>query len=234
MYSRFEDVPARGGHEDNFWVRATKERTQEALRAGERAAEPTGDSLALVMVAGAFLRRSSSIRILDFGGGMGIAYLDLRRSLGPDVRIEHTVVELPRVADVGRTLFPRDSCVSFASELPSGDFDVVNACGALQYLDDPFAGLRRLLGYRAPYVLVTKIPAGANPRYATAQLNLSGSVVPCWMFNLDELAAVVRQAGYVVLSRAWSDVSLIRTYRTRGIPRSHRPERMVSLLLTPS
>ncbi len=58
------------------------------------------------------------------------------------------------------------------------------------------------------------------------------SVVPCWMFAREDLEAELRGTGYVVRARVWSDLSLIRAYRTKGIPRSYRPERMLSLLLT--
>lgn len=233
VYARYADVPARGGHERDFWIRGTIARTVDAIE------HPAGmdDALSLVTIAGAFLRGSARVRILDFGGAMGIAYVALRRSLGSDATIDYTVAELPRVAEIGRTLFPDDPSIRFVpitspSDLPRGDFDIVHACGALQYLEEPFDGLRRLLGYGAPYVVISVIPAGSNPTYVTAQLNLRESVVPCWMFHLDDLEDVVRRCGYVIRARAWSDMSLIRAYRTTGIPRHYRPERMVTLLLT--
>ncbi|MDE3102006.1 MAG: methyltransferase, TIGR04325 family [Chloroflexota bacterium] len=233
VYQRYADVPARGGHERDFWIKGTVARTEEAMR--RRGG--TEDALPLVVVAGMVLRAAPRVRILDVGGGMGIAYVALRRSLGAGVALDHTVAELPRVCEVGRTLFEGDRSIRFVAvrtpaELPPGEFDVVYACGVLQYLEDPFDGLRRLLAYRAPYVVVSVLPAGDNPTYVTAQLNLRGSVVPCWMFRLSDVESVVRDAGYVVRARAWSDMSLLRAYRTNAIPRDHRPERMVTLLLT--
>jgi putative methyltransferase (TIGR04325 family) len=229
VYARLEDVPARGGFEDDYWIRATRERTQDAM---ERP-PGTGDFVPLVTIAGSLARDHAPIRILDLGGGMGVAYLELRRSLGPDAPIQHVVVELPRVAEAGRALYPGDRRISFVSDLPTGGFEIVHACGVLQYASEPFDLLRRLLGYGAPFVVMSNLPAGRIPRYATAQLNMTGSVVPCWMFDLDELEGAVRDLGYVVRSRSWSEMSLIHTYRTRDIPAAHRPERMVSLLLTP-
>lgn len=228
MYERTADVPARGGYEADAWVRATRERTRQQMEA----APGSWDFLPLVMLTGSLLRGSPTVRILDHGGGMGIAYVELRRSLGPEAGIEVVVVELPRVADEGRALFAADRSISFTTELTAGPFDIVHSCGALQYVADPLGCLRQLLAYRAPHVLITKIPAGRNPRYATAQLNVSGSVIPCWMLDLGELEAVARGEGYSVRTRVWSEYSLIRKYRTRGIPRQLRPERFVSLLLT--
>jgi putative methyltransferase (TIGR04325 family) len=138
------------------------------------------------------------------------------------------VIENEAVCLVGRRLYGPDDTITFMSALP-GDIpalDIVHCRSALQYVDDYQALLRRLLRYRPRFALFLELAAGNIPTYATAQLNLRGSVIACWFHSLDEIVGIARDEGYAPLVRMPSG----RFLPAAAVPPSHRLERPSTVL----
>ncbi len=186
VYQRVEDVPVRRGYEADLWLRGTRQFLENAVRGGSRL---EGDRALL----GVLVASHGITRILDYGGGMGIDYALLRNTIGP---VRYTVVDLPAVIAIGRELLPE---VCFRPDLPEhSEVELVYVRAALQAVPDPFGALRKLLSYRAKHVLLLDVPAGDIPTFVSAQLNVPGSVLTHWFFNLRELTSLAREAGYDV------------------------------------
>jgi putative methyltransferase (TIGR04325 family) len=232
VYARYADVPVRGpGFSGSYWTRLTRETTQAAIRAlatGD-AASPRGDRSLLPALAATVAKEQGDVAVLDFGGGMGIGYIDLRASIGPDVPVRFLVVEVEEVCAAGRTLFPGDRSITFVSRLddvPAGRVDIVYISSALQYVDDWRDLLRRLVARGPAYVLFANVSAGDIPTFATAQRNVPGSVLAYWFIGLDDLTAVLRAEGYRLRDSTLSDRRLPRI----AVPKSHRITRGRNLL----
>lgn len=204
VYERFADVPVRGGYEADLWITGTTQGVRAAIR---NSAKLEGDRVLLAFLVATQSRGSA--RILDFGGGMGLDFVLLRNTLGAAAIAEYAVVDVPRVVEAGRQLVPE---VRFSSELPepASSFDLVYGRSALQYVPDPFATLRRLLSYGAPYVLLLDVPAGDVPTFVTAQLNVPGSVLAYWFLNIEQVERTVIDAGYAVVLRTPADRRSVR------------------------
>jgi len=191
-------------------------------------------STLLPVVAGMMLKHGGRLRILDFGGGLGIGYMTLRESIVHDsASIDYTIVEIAEVCAAGRELLPVGE-VTYLDSLPvQGEFDLVHSASALQYIEDWSQVLKVLSGYRAQYILLSDVFAGAVPTFVTLQIYYA-SRIRHWFLNLDELLAVFASAGYHLVMKSFV------SSRRRGVedilpmnnfPASHRLEQTLHLLL---
>jgi len=230
VYTRFEDVPVSGpGFEGDKWSAITRAHTERAPAALRRGApvRPAGDRALLPELAADVLAERGQVRIVDFGGGMGISYIDVRALCGP-VALEYTVVETEAVCAAGRSLFAADSAIRFVTSLgqTKRGADIVYVSSALQYVPDPLAALRELAALEARYVLLVNLSAGPIPTYATAQRNVPGSVIAYWFVALDAVIGVLRAQGYVERRATLSE----RMLTGFDVPRRYRIARGRNLL----
>lgn len=191
-------------------------------------------STLLPVVAGMMLQQREPLRILDFGGGMGIGYLTLCESITRhSTAVKYTIVEIPEVCAVGCGLLPASS-VTYLESLPAqGEFDLVHSASALQYIEDWAQVLKVLSGFGAQYILLADVFAGAVPTFVTLQ-NYYGSRIRHWFLNLNELLAVFGSVGYHLVMKSF--VSSRRrgvedTLPMNNFPASHRLEQTLHLLL---
>jgi putative methyltransferase (TIGR04325 family) len=154
---------------------------------------------------------------------MGRAYLQLKRTL--PTAPTYMIVETAAVCARGRELVPD---ITFVDRLPDvANPDIVYVRTSLQYLEDPLGTLRRLFTYGPRFVLLADTSAGEIPTFATAQLNIRGSVIPCWFLSID--AIVDAAAGYELLMRVKGNRKLPRM----AVPSGYRLDRTVDLLFGP-
>jgi putative methyltransferase (TIGR04325 family) len=204
VYSSFREAPSGGaGFSSPTWSEKSLARLRE-LRAPEAAAVPQAvaySSTLLHAVAALTLAETPRLKILDFGGGLGLTYASLLKAAGDPKNIEFHVVENPEVCAEGRREFANDARVSFHESLPElNGVDIVHAQSSLQYIDDWKGLLGRLAAYGARRMILTDVPAGEFPTYASAQ-NYYGSRIPCWFFNAAEFLAALDAAGYRTILR---------------------------------
>lgn len=188
-----------------------------------------GERALLPLAVAAAAQSGRPVRVLDFGGGMGISYVDVRAAVAQAIEVDYLIVETARVCEVGRQFYRPMDRVKFIDSLPEtvDPIDVVYVRSALQYIEDYAAILRRLLRYRPRRVLFVELSAGDIPTYATAQLNVPGSVIPYWFHNIDEILAIAGEEGYTPLLR----MSAVRRLPRQEVPRSHQLARACHLLL---
>lgn len=203
-YRSFREVPSGGaGFSSRDWSQKSLARLRE-LRAPETAAVPQAvaySSTLLHAVAALALAEKPSLKVLDFGGGLGLTYASLLKAAGDPRGLEYHVVENAEVCAEGRREFAGDARVRFHEALPElKGVDVVHAQSSLQYIEDWKGMIKTLAAYGARRMILTDVPAGEFPTYASAQ-NYYDSKIPCWFFNASEFAAELERAGYRALLR---------------------------------
>lgn len=204
VYTGFREVPADGaGFSSAAWSEKSLARLRE-LRAPEAAAVPQAvaySSTLLHAVAALALAESPRLKVLDFGGGLGLTYASLLKAAGDPKNVEFHVVENPEVCAAARREFAGDARVSFHETLPElAGVDIVHAQSSLQYIEDWKGLLGRLAAYGARRMILTDVPAGEFSTFASAQ-NYYGSRIPCWFFNAAEFIAALDAAGYRAILR---------------------------------
>ncbi len=115
------------------------------------------------------------------------------------------IVENPNVCAQGRELFKNDAKVEFLEHIPEEQFDLVHIGSALQYVSDYKELLKRLTDLKPRWILMTKLPAGGNVTFVTAQVNLPGKRFTNWLFNAKELVRMMESLGYTLIFRSAND-----------------------------
>jgi putative methyltransferase (TIGR04325 family) len=176
-----------------------------------------------------------AVRVLDFGGGMGVAAANMRRGTAEQIPVEYLIVDNEASCKRGRRMFGECSSlgsmsVKFIEELPEcgdvGPVDVVVLSSVLQFVEKYEELLARLAGFAPRFWLFTFVPAGDIPTFASAQLNVPGSVLPVWFFNLRELVEKIEALGYRLVFKS----ALDRVFDMSNFPLSHQLPRQCNLL----
>ena len=179
----------------------------------------------LAFLAANILHKDRPLSILDIGGGMGTAYLDLSAS-GSVRSIRYQVMERPSVCEWGKKLWSDDeiSFVSDWSEVKASP-DIIHISTALQYFTDYREVIRHAKASGAAYVLFTRLSAGNIPTFATVQRNMLGGLLPYWFLSLKELLGLMQpeyEKVYEGRMRNYYDMS--------NFPDTHRLADFVHLL----
>lgn len=176
----------------------------------------------------------SPLRILDFGGGLGIGYLTLIESI-PDhtCGIDYTIVEVPEICEVSKKLYKNEELL-FISKLPSeGSYDLVHSASVLQYIEPWKDILKDFSNFGPQYILLSDVFAGNVPTFVTLQ-KYYDSKIKHWFFNLDEYLAAFRELGYQLIMKSYV------TSKRNGVddllqmdnfPQRYRIEQTLHLLL---
>jgi putative methyltransferase (TIGR04325 family) len=232
IYDHYKDVPENGlAFEGDVWVDSMRQLIEGELadrKKGINSAD-TVENILLPFLVSVVCAESRSVRILDFGGGLGETYLHVKTLSDKGCQIDYHIVETPRMCEQGIALFQNQQ-IHFHSRLPVGlsDVDVVYVSSALQYVEDYVDLLEKLSAYHPRFVLFVKLSSGDIPTYATAQKNVRGSTIPYWFINIETLTQIMRDGGYSLIFRS----VLEREYNQDNFPEEYRLKRACNLLFT--
>ena len=235
VYSAFGDVPVAGrGYLSREWLESREASTRSLiaqLSADRSGSIPVGLRYGLLAAVVAGLpANDGSLRVVDYGGGFGIAYAYLRYLLPPDVitGLDHVVVETGDSCRIGASIFAGDPAIRFLPSVAavSGSCDVVFVSGYSRYIEDYRAEVGALIRLSPRVVLFTLLPAGEIPTFASGQVNLRGSVLAHWFFRLSEIADLMANGGYRLQARWPAEES----FDFRNFPERYRLDRMTHLL----
>lgn len=206
IYRTFREAPQVGpGFKSDTW-------RQNSLAKLRLQAEPAFSSTLLHALVAVRSVDGRVLRVLDFGGGLGLTYAALLKSTGNPSQIEYHIVEIPEVCMAGRTEFANDPRIRFHEALPElQDVGIVHAQSSLQYVEDWRGVLSDLVHYRAPYMILTDVPAGSFDPFVSLQ-TYYGSRIPCWFLNMDQLLSQLRTSGYRLLLKSRFFGSYLGTY----------------------
>jgi putative methyltransferase (TIGR04325 family) len=236
IYAHYRDVPTSGhGFNGDVWINKTYAYTQSVLASAKKYGTiPTGvagEHMLLPLLAAAVCREAGGkVRILDFGGGMGIAYVHLLSSLVNCGSIDYHIVESEGVCERGARLFEHDERIHFSAQLPVGlaDLDILYMSSALQYVEDYPSLLKALSAFQARYFLFAKLSAGDFPTYATAQKNVPGTTLAYWFINAQEIIEIMAAGGYSLIYKS----ALEQQYDQSNFPEKYRMGQTCNLLFS--
>lgn len=199
VYERFADVPAVGdGFDDAAWVADTRRLTESVRAVCTRGLAPVVGDDALLPLLAAAAGGTGTVKVLDFGGGLGISFVQLCAALPSESTIEYHVVERSAVCAAGEEMYRAEPRIRFHLEVPAvlPGLDIVYLNSALQYVEDWRGLIARLCRLSPSFMLLARCSAGDTPTFVTAQTTLPGKKIPYWFLNRDELAGCLREHGY--------------------------------------
>jgi len=209
VYRSFSEVPAEGpGFDGETWISNSLKRIAAVREEAERnvllpPASNYREGL-LPLLAALGYNENGSVRILDFGGGIGFTYYQTICGLPRTEGVEYHVVEREAVCRAGTEFFGANhSNLRFLTELPQAGerFDIVHSGSAIHYVEGWKQLLSRLCVLSRKYLLLVDVPAGNIPTFATAQ-HYYGSKIPVWFFNIEELLSAVGSFGHELIFKS--------------------------------
>ena len=211
VYKSFRDAPSSGpGFTGERWIQNSLEKInavrQDAQEKGTVLSVTQYRESLLPFVAAIVLNEFEGVRILDFGGGVGFSYYQVLHGLPRTKNFEFHIAEIDALCEVGKQYFQNEQHIFFHSSLPREEgltFDIVHMGSSLHYFEEWEELLSRLCRYKPRYFLLTDLPAGDIPTFATVQSYYT-SKIPVWFFNIDEVInAMTRQNYYLVFKSAY-------------------------------
>lgn len=130
------------------------------------------------------------LNVLDFGGALGSHYFQNRTFLSP-IRIKKwTVVEQPHYVEAGN-LQIADGTLGFAYSIDDvKDANVLILSSVVQYLEEPYAWIQRLLEKNIEYVIVDRTAFNMELRDRLTLQVVSPSIYeasyPAWFLNKEK------------------------------------------------
>ena len=151
----------------------------------------------------AAVKNGGSLDVLDFGGSLGISYLESRDYLRDVRALSWSVVELHVIVEAGKKHFQTDELAFYESldkYLSDHKPNVVIASGVLQYLPDPWSVIDRLLGIGAQYVLIARTGTVASEKDVLSIQRVPERIYlrdhPAWWLSEPKLLSRIKRAGY--------------------------------------
>jgi putative methyltransferase (TIGR04325 family) len=140
--------------------------------------------------------------ILDFGGNIGIHYLQYKKYLCLE-GIRWIVCDVPEITKVGQETCADQSNVAFVNDidqLNESRIDVFLARGSLQYVESPDLLITNLAnkGIRPRHILIDLLPLYGGTRFVTLQ-NGGPVYYPQYVFNREEYISAITNLGYELI-----------------------------------
>jgi putative methyltransferase (TIGR04325 family) len=195
-YASWDDALRASGHgySDEALAEPIAARTRRFIE--EQREEPSriyAPALAVLAAAGYALQdqRIDRLRVLDFGGSLGVHYHALRRFLANDRPCDWLVCETEMLAREGAARFATDE-LAFTSDLSrvEGGVNLAITSGTLQCIPNFLEVLRGLLS-RSSWVVVDRIPLTSSNRHRASVQRVPPWIYtaqyPSWFFSRDLL-----------------------------------------------
>jgi putative methyltransferase (TIGR04325 family) len=145
------------------------------------------------------LTHNGQLSVLDFGGSLGSSYYQNKDFLNTLKTIEWSIVEQAHFVECGKINFENKQ-LKFYLTIE----DCLKAClpnalllsGVLQYLENPYEWLLKLLSYNIEYLLIDRNSFIKDRQRITLQ-NVPEWIYkasyPCWFFNEENFLIVIKE-----------------------------------------
>jgi len=194
----------------------------------------------LPIIISVLLSLKKKIRIIDFGGGLGIGYMNCLECI-PNANkiITYNIVEIDEICKEGVIFSEKNNLpVLYSNSIPKNQhFDLVFCSSALQYIKDWEILIKQFAKTGASKILLSDVFCGNfSKSFATIQ-NYYESKIPHWFFSTSDLIFEFEKYGYKLAmhteatgKRAGKDNFLPMS----NFPKSHRIETTSHLLFSNS
>lgn len=156
------------------------------------------------------LNQPKQLSVFDFGGALGNHYFTARRFIPNNTELLWSVCETAVTAMEGNKRYATEELEFISNPEQIGDkkIDVIIASGTMQYVDNPFEYLHKLIDLKAGFIIFNRLPLiDSNMDRLTIQKvspTIYNASYPAWFFSRRKWNQIIEEE-YEVISR-W-DVS---------------------------
>lgn len=177
---------------ESLWVDRSKEKALRILGGASSSCDYCIPSIAAFVQA-----KKQHIRILEFGGSVGLSVRAIVEALADRDAVEIHIIDNENVCAAGREVFKCDPRVFFHTRIPDGmRFDLAHCGSSIQYVENWSEVVRQLVRSAPDFLVFDDVPAGDIPTFVSLQAYY-GKTIPHWFFNLGEFIDTVESVtGY--------------------------------------
>ncbi len=141
------------------------------------------------------------LKIIDFGGGFGISYLQLTNGIKNLKKLKYYIVDIPEVCSVAKKNFKYNKNLFFMTKIPNiYNCDVFHYGSCLQYIDDWKMLLRKTCKLKPKYIIFSDLIAGDIKEFVTVQ-KFDDSKMPFRFYNIAKIINFIKKFGYKLILR---------------------------------
>lgn len=196
--------------------------------------ETNGRSI-LPLLAAVQLHDSGTLRVVDFGGGLGVGLVHCLNRLTTSIVtaihagvFEFHIVETPAMCTAIRPILVQRLRERFGTAdflhvhelVPSLPLppSIVNVATSIQYIPDYLRTLSELAALGPKYIVFSETPMRVGERYARMQNNMPRCKLAQWVFNYADFVSEMSSRGYSEVFRASHDLPLSHRNPPPGAP----------------
>lgn len=136
-----------------------------------------------------------NIKILDFGGGLGITYISDFIDIDVNSLSFYAIIERPEICKIGRSMLKDYQNLYFSDSLIDDKVDIIFCGSSFHYIDDWKEHLITFSNLNPNIILFSDIPAGENIQFVTTQCYYNNKI-PVRFFNILVLTDFMNSLGY--------------------------------------
>ncbi|MCX6690450.1 MAG: methyltransferase, TIGR04325 family, partial [Methanoregula sp.] len=149
---------------------------------------------------------SGRLNVLDFGGSLGSTYYQNRAFLRNLPEVQWNIIDQPAYVKVGKEYF-EDEVLKFFPDiencLSETKPNVILLSSVLQYLENPYEILNKLLNLPIDYVIIDKTPFwdGSTDRLCVQKVppSIYPASYPSWIFAKGKFLHQIAKKDYEVI-----------------------------------
>jgi len=156
----------------------------------------------LLWIAG---RNNEKINVMDFGGSLGSSYFQNKFFLDTLKEVNWCIVEQPDFVKTGSEFFEDQRLHFFYSTeecQKSYAIDVVLLSSVLQYIEEPYSLLDKIIEQNPEYLIIDRTPFIKGKDRITVQTvnpRIYRGSYPCWLFNEGKFITSISKTYKLVL-----------------------------------
>lgn len=194
VYSSFSQVPSSGeGLISPKWKSSLLESVVQKDYAPAILTQKNGPFISLAKL---LYRFKQTLKIIDFGGGLGKTYLELIASGVSADHLKYSLIESHPIVELATTHWKSEG-PNFYSDINqvNGKQDIVLARSSLHYIPDWKQMIGHFASFEPALIILEDLLISQKESFATAQ-QYYGSLIPSWFLNKAELKSLLLELGY--------------------------------------
>ena len=234
FYSSFSEIENESPWQSEGWISKSIEKLEDAKfnNANESDIVQNGTSSACYALPTVLVNSIACKRlckVLDYGGGTGDVYFQIKRSFSHIQNVEWHVVDDAKLGNVGKIYTENEDNLYFHTTVPKDiEFDVVHTATVFQYIEHYDAILLDLLKNSPEYLCFMRFWATNCPNNYVTTENVHGKNTPFKVLDIATFNTWIERQGYRKLFGG--PCSFKASERFVDIPRKYIPQGDVNLV----
>lgn len=202
IYKEFSDLgELENAHDSNTWHESELKKINQQISNFNRGIVNSSsiENLLSVLV-GSIYNLNNTIRILDFGGGLGHSYFPLRINLPDCFNLKYLIVENKSMCKLGNEVNKDFDEIFFYSRIKEQKVDLIFAKSSLHYVSNWKQLLKKFKKLSPKYLIISDLPASENKTFVTSQKYYDYKI-PVRFWNINEFLNFMDSMGYKLIYR---------------------------------